>query len=98
MKRIKVKIVGDGSETNPHRVTLPNYTMDCKRDANGTPIWTNYQNGQAEHSIDYVNKECYVLVPDDETKEIQGKSKLDQSKIRKKYKGWSKFKASDVEL
>lgn len=48
---------------------------------------------------DYQKMECYVLVPDDETEEKKGKTKLNQQRIREKYVGkWSKFNASSVEI
>jgi len=79
MKRIKVKLVGKGTEDDPYTVNLPTWTMD------GSP--------------DYRKKECYVLVNDDETEDKEGKIKINQQRIRTKYKkGWSKFKASDVEI
>jgi len=75
MKRIKVKLVGKGTEENPYRVNLPTWRMD----------------GEA----DYKNKTCYVLMLDDEVKN----DKIDQEKIRKKYKkNWSNFNASEVEI
>jgi len=78
-KRVKVKMVGKGTETDPFTVNLPTWTMD------GNP--------------DYQKKECYVLMNDDETEELKGKTKINQQQIRSKYrKNWSKFKASDVEL
>jgi len=79
MKRIKVKLIGKGTEDEPFTVNLPTWTMD----------------GEA----DYKKKHCYVLINDDETIEKNGKIKINQQRIRTKYKkGWSKFKASDVEL
>jgi len=79
MKRIKVKLVGKGTEYEPFTVDLPTWTMD----------------GEA----DYKNKKCYVTLPEDETEDKQGKTKINQQRIRTKYKkGWSKFKASDVEI
>lgn len=99
MKRIKVKLIGKGVHGDSYRVNLPTYRIDYKRDTNGNPMGVNVDEGFPEDSIDYVNKECYVMVPDDETKEVQGKTKLDQKKIREKYKkNWSKFIASKVEL
>lgn len=79
MKRIKVKLVGKGTEEEPFTVNLPTWTMD----------------GDA----DYIKKECYVLMNDDETEEKEGKTRINQQRIREKYKkNWSKFKASDVEI
>jgi len=77
MKRIKVKLVGKGTNDDPYTVDLPTWTMD------GDP--------------DYQKKTCYVFINDDEA--LPGKHKINQARIRQKYKkGWSKFKASDVEL
>jgi len=99
MKRVKVKLIGEGKHHDSFRVNLPTYIMDVKRDKDGNPIIINEEEGLAGDSCDYEKKECYVLIPDDETIEIQGKIKINQQKIRKKYpKDWSKFKASDVEL
>lgn len=79
MKRIKVKLVGKGTEEEPFTVNLPTWTMD----------------GDA----DYEKKHCYIFINDDETEEIEGKTKINQQRIRTKYKkNWSKFNASDVEL
>jgi len=79
MKRIKVKLVGKGTEDEPFTVNLPTWQMD----------------GEA----DYKNKKCYVFINDDETEEKEGKTKINQQRIRTKYKkNWSKFNASDVEL
>jgi len=79
MKRIKVKLVGKGTEEEPFTVNLPTWMMD----------------GEA----DYVKKECFVFINDDETEKKNGKIKINQQRIRTKYKkNWNKFKASDVEL
>ena len=99
MKRIKAKLSGKGLPDDPYIVNLPNWVMDAERDVNGEIVYVDKEKGWKKDSCDYTKKECYVLVPDDETKEVQGKTKLDQSKIRKKYKkNWSKFIASKVEL
>lgn len=77
MKRIKVKLIGKGTEDDPFTVDLPTWTMD------GNP--------------DYQKKTCYVFINDDEAE--PGKHKINQQKIRTKYKkSWGKFNASDVEL
>lgn len=56
------------------------------------PTWT--MDGEAN----YKNKKCYVFVNDDETEEKGGKVKLNQKRIREKYKkNWSNFNASEVE-
>jgi len=48
-------------------------------------------------SVDYVKKECVVEVLDDEVLS-NGKIKLNQKRIREKYKkNWSNFNASEVE-
>jgi len=80
MKKIKVKMIGKGTDKEPYTVALPAWKM-------------------TDDKVDYINMECYILVPDNETKIVGNKIKLDQQKIRKKYKkNWSKFNASSVEL
>ena len=79
MKRIKVKLVGKGTEKEPFTVNLPTWRMD----------------GDA----DYIKKECYAFINDDETIEVEGKIRINQQRIREKYKkNWNLFNASDVEL
>jgi len=78
-KKIKVKMMGTGTQDDPYLVNLPTWQMD------GVP--------------DYVKKECYVSLPDDETEIVNGKINVNQQRIREKYKkGWSEFNASDVEI
>jgi len=98
MKRIKAKLIGKGYDQDPFRVNLPNYTIDCKRDKDGNPIWIDITKNEAEDSCDYIKMECYVLVPDDEAKLVSGKWVLNQQKIRQKYKeNWSNFLTTSVE-
>lgn len=77
--KIKVKMVGKGTDDDPYTVNLPTWAMV------GNP--------------DYQKKECYVTIPEDETEEKEGKTKIKQQRIREKYKkNWSKFNASEVEI
>jgi len=97
MKRIKVKLIGKGIDEDPYRVNLPTYIMDNLRDAQGNLILTS--DGKRQDGCDYINKTVFVLVPDDETKEKDGKIKLDEERIREKYgNNWENFKAEDVEV
>jgi len=83
MKRVKVRLIGTGTRDDPFRVNLPTSIIDCKRDADGNPIWINEAEGIAESSIDWKTMTCYVLVPDDEVDE---KGRLNEKRIREKYK------------
>jgi len=85
MKRIKVKLSGKGTRDDPWRVNLPTYVMAVDYDVEGNPIDT----------MNTKNKTCDVLVPDDE---VDAEGKIDEKRIREKYKeGWSKFKAEDAQ-
>jgi len=93
MKRIKVRLIGSGTELDPFRVPLPSYIIDCKRDMEGNPVLG--KEGFPVDSVDYEARTCYVLVPDDE---VGPDGRLDEKRIREKYKeGWSKFRREDVE-
>ena len=75
MKKVKVKMIGKGTEEDPFTVDLPTWQMvgDC----------------------DYNTMECEVEIPNDEV-DLNGK--IDQNKIRSKYKkNWSNFNAANVE-
>lgn len=55
------------------------------------PAWTMV--GEPDHQ----KKECFVSVPDDELMIENGKIKINQGRIREKYKkGWGHFDASEV--
>lgn len=95
-KRIKVKMIGDGTIENSLRPNLPTYMIDIERDANGKPVLDG--DGNEQDTVDYTRKECYVLIPEDETKNVNGKTVLNEDRIRVKYKQWKDFKASDVEV
>lgn len=98
MKRIKVKLIGKGTRLNPFRVNLPTWIIDCERDSKGTPIWIDENQGITKDSVDYKRHVCWVLVPDDEAEEEMGKMRLNEKRIREKYReNWSQFKKEDVE-
>lgn len=98
MKRIKVKLIGKGTKNDPFRVNLPTFMNDCKRDSKGKPVWIDEIQGIAADSVDYGRRTCYVLVPDDEAEEEMGKMRLNEKRIREKYReNWSQFKKEDVE-
>lgn len=93
---IKVKLIGSGKEHDPFRVGLPSFIVDKKRDNDGNIIYD--KDGNAEDTVDYVNKVCMVLVPSDEVTIVKDKKVLDQERIRIKYaKNWSQFNKEDVE-
>jgi len=83
MKRIKCRLIGEGTEDNPYRVNLPTYTVSLDE--------------MKYPEIDYTEKVAYVLVPDDEVD--PDTLKLKEKYIRKKYGGrWKDFKADEVQL
>jgi len=83
MKRIKCRLTGRGTFDNPFRINLPTYEISL--DETEAP------------EIDYLKREAYVLVPDDEVD--PDTLKLKEKYIREKYGGrWKKFKADEVQL
>lgn len=92
MKRIKARLIGKGTRLDPWTVDLPTFKMESDKDVDGNPTIVD---GKPIKAVDYTKKECYVLVLDDE---VKPNGKLDQEKIRAKYKNWKDFNASDVEL
>jgi len=93
MKRVKVRLVGTGTELDPYRVNLPTYMLDVKRDPEGKPILVDEL---PEPAVDYEARTAWVLVPDDE---VDPNGRLNEKRIREKYREhWANFRREEVEV